>query len=173
MAFHPRVITDGGFQHGGPRPAAHAADAHAIGAGIFEVDGGEIGHAIGRDVVARVADFVEKLLFHAVRIDAPAGAGVLGDGERSVGLGFHDGIADVGQIRNVLPIHLAIAAGALRAAFDDVPGDGAGGQLVVIVGLPAESWIMGASARAVSVQRPAMTTSAPVASASASGNAPM
>ena len=39
---------------------------------------------------------------------------------------------------NVFPIHLAVAAGALRAAFDDVSGDGAGGELVPVVRFPFE-----------------------------------
>ncbi len=40
---------------------------------------------------------------------------------------------------NVLPVHLAIAAGALRAAFNNVSGNVAGSQLVPIVRPPAEA----------------------------------
>ena len=102
------------------------------------MNGGEIGDAIRRDVFARIAHFVEQLLFDRCDGDAPAGARVLGEAERPVGLGFDDRIADVGQIRNRFPIHLAISAGPLRAAFDGVPGDGAGREPVPIVGLPPE-----------------------------------
>ena len=56
----------------------------------------------------------------------------------AVGFGFDNRIADIGEVRNGLPIHLAISAGALRAAFHGVSGDGAGGEPVPIVGLPAE-----------------------------------
>ncbi len=70
---------------------------------------------------------------------AAAGACMLGDGEGAIGLGFDDGVADVRHVGNVLPIHLAVAAGTLRAAFDDVAGDRARREFVVIVGLPAEA----------------------------------
>jgi hypothetical protein len=103
------------------------------------VERGEVDHAIRGHVLARVADFVEELLLHTVGVDAPAGAGMFGHGERSVRLGFHDGVADVGQVRDVLPVHLTVAAGALRAALDDVSGDDARGELVIVLRPPAEA----------------------------------
>ena len=57
--FPARMITDGGLQHGRPRAAAHAAAAHAVGTGIFQAQRGEVGHAIGRHILARVAYLVE------------------------------------------------------------------------------------------------------------------
>ena len=33
---------------------------------------GEIGDAVGRDVILRIAEFVQQLLFHHVRVDPPA-----------------------------------------------------------------------------------------------------
>ena len=63
---------------------------------------------------------------------------MLGDYKRSIRLGFNDGITDVRHVRNVLPVHLTVAAGALRAAFHRVAGDGACGELVPLVRLPSE-----------------------------------
>ena len=91
------------------------------------MNAGEIRDAIGRDVATRVAKLIEKLLFHGVRMDAAAGARMFGDDEAAVGIGFDDWIADIGEIGNVQPIHLAVAARTLRAAFDDVSRDSAGG----------------------------------------------
>ncbi len=124
---------------GGRAPAADSAHAHAVGAGGRELDAGEIGDAIGRDVVFRIAQFVQKLLLDGVDAHASAGRFVFGDDESAIGLGFDDRIADVRHIGNALPIHLAIAAGALRAAFDDMSGDCARCKLVVLIGFPSEA----------------------------------
>ena len=51
--------------------------------------------------------------------------GVLGNDERSIGFRLHNRVTDVGHIRDGAPIHLAVTAGHLRSAFDDVSGDGA------------------------------------------------
>ena len=104
---------------------------------------------------------------------AAAGAGVLGDDEGAVGLGFDDRIADVRHVGNVLPIHLAVAAGTLRAAFDDVAGDGAGGELVLVVGLPAEAVDHGRQRERGIGGAAGDHHVGAGASASASGNAPM
>ena len=53
-------------------------------------------------------------------------------------LRFDDRIADVREIGNVLPVVEAVAAGALRAALDDVAGDDARREPVPVVGAPAE-----------------------------------
>ena len=63
---------------------------------------------------------------------------MLGDHEGASGLDFGDGIADRGVIRNRFPIGLAVAAGGLRAALDDVAGHHPAGQFVPIVEAPAE-----------------------------------
>ena len=64
------------------------------------------------------------------------------------------------------------AAGRLAAAFDDVAGEAAGGEPVVVVGAQPNSCISGPSVTALSTQRPVMTMSAPAASARAIGSAP-
>jgi hypothetical protein len=52
--------------------------------------------------------------------------------------GFDDRETDVREIGNVLPVELAVSARTLPAAFDDVPGDRAGGDPVPIFECPAE-----------------------------------
>ena len=86
----------------------------------------------------RVAEFVEKLFFNDVGVNASTGARVFGDSERAVGFHFDDGVADGGHVGNRLPVYLAVASGALRAAFDDVAGDRSRREFVPVVGLPAE-----------------------------------
>ena len=63
---------------------------------------------------------------------------MLHDDERPVSRRFDDGIADVGEIGNVPPVVQAVAAGALRAALDDVTGNDPGGEAIPIVAGPAE-----------------------------------
>ena len=112
--------------------------SNAIRAVVAEPDGGEIRNAIGRDVHARITELVKQLLFHDIGVDATARARMLGDHERSIGLGFNDGISDVRHIRDVGPIHLAVSSGALRAALDDMSGDGSGRQQIPVRLFPAE-----------------------------------
>ena len=62
---------------------------------------------------------------------------MFGDGEGAVGLDLGDGVADVAEARDLLK-ESVVAAAALRAALDDVPGGERAGQRVIIVALPAE-----------------------------------
>ena len=63
---------------------------------------------------------------------------VLHDVEAPVGAGFDNGIADVGQVGDPVPVVETVPAAALRSAFDDMPGDRARGDLIPRVGCPAE-----------------------------------
>src|SRR5262249_37025994 len=81
----------------------------------------------------------QELLFYRVDGDAPTGGGVFRDDETAIGLGLDDRVADVGQVGDGLPIDLAVAARALRAALDNVSGDRPGSELVELVRLPAEA----------------------------------
>src|SRR6185369_5961234 len=82
----------------------NAAEANAIWPGLIQVNRGEIGYAIGSDVLCRIADFIEQLLLDRSNRHTSAGARMFGDGERAVRLGFHNRIADVGQVGDSLPI---------------------------------------------------------------------
>ena len=64
---------------------------------------------------------------------------MLGDDERPIRLDLQDGIADVGQVGDALPIRLRIPSGALRAALDDVARHDAGREQVAIGFGPAEA----------------------------------
>src|ERR1044072_9921670 len=98
----------------------------------------EIRYHVRRDITFRIAHFIQKLLFDRRDIYPSAGAGMFGNDKFSVRRRLDDGKTDVGHIRYTLPFILAISARALRAAFDDVPGDGTGGNLVPVVKSPAE-----------------------------------
>ena len=119
------------------RIALGAGDAHLVRAGRFDRHPGEVTDHVGQGVALRVAHLVEDLLGHGGRGDQPAGARRLGDDERSVGVTLDHGIADVGPVGHVLPVGEQ-AAGGLGAAFDDVAGQGAGGEAVIVGVGPAE-----------------------------------
>src|SRR5437016_14016679 len=60
------------------------------------------------------------------------------DYERAVRLGFDDGITDAHIVGHGFPIHLAIAARALRATLNGVSGDDPGRKPVPIICLPSK-----------------------------------
>src|SRR5258708_19018273 len=64
---------------------------------------------------------------------------MLGGGEGAVRIGFDNWITDVREVGNSLPIHLAISAGALRAALHNMPGDCASRELIEFILLPTEA----------------------------------
>ncbi len=64
---------------------------------------------------------------------------MFGDNKSAVGRGFNDRETDVGEVGNAAPLVLAVAAGTLRAALNDVPGDCAGSDLVPIVRQPNQT----------------------------------
>ena len=120
------------------RTALDAGEAHAVLPRLRQADGREIGDAIGCDVGRGIPHLVHELLGDARHADAAAGVRVLGDLEAAVRMGFHDRVADVREVRDALPVHAAIAPAALGAALDGVARNGAGGELVPVVGAPAE-----------------------------------
>ncbi len=122
----------------GGRIAPGAADAHLVLPGLLQPDPGEIADHIGQQVGARIADLVQHLLQHRMHRDQPTGAFRLADDELAAGLDFDDGETHVGvALAHQLPVG-EVAAGALRAAFDDVARYRAGGELVVFVFFPTE-----------------------------------
>ncbi len=122
----------------GVRAALDAENAHAVRAGVFELNGREIGDNVGRDVGLRVAHFVEKLFFNGLDVHTPAGAVVLGYDELAARPGLDDRKADACHVRDRVPLELTVAARGLSAAFDDVAGDRSGRDEVPLVELPAE-----------------------------------
>src|SRR5262249_12597356 len=80
----------------------------------------------------------QELLGNGRHIHAAAGSRLLSNDERAIRLGFNDGIADAGEIGNGFPIRLTVSASTLRATFNHVTGNGAGGETVPLIDLPAE-----------------------------------
>jgi hypothetical protein len=116
--------------------ATNGADPHTIRPSIRQTNAGKIGHAIRRDVVPRIAQLVEQLLFHRIDHHSPARTSMLGHHEAAVGLGLHNRIPNICHVRNALPIHLAVAARTLCAALDDMSRDRSGRQLVELFRSP-------------------------------------
>ncbi|CRQ82760.1 hypothetical protein PAERUG_E16_London_17_VIM_2_04_14_02801 [Pseudomonas aeruginosa] len=121
----------------GGRQAARAFHRDPVGSDLAQAHLGEVADHVGQQVGAWVADLVEHLFADAQFADQATGAGRLGHHEAPVGLDLDDGETDVLVVRHLLPVG-EIAACALRAAFDDVPGEGGLGQSVVVVPGPAE-----------------------------------
>ena len=105
------------------RFAFDAGDSHPVLARLCELNRREVGDTIGRDVLVRIAHFVYELLRDRGNVDPAARGGMLDEIERAIGSRFDDGITDVGHVRDALPVLEAVAAAALRAAFDDVSRD--------------------------------------------------
>ena len=122
------------------RLALHAGDAYAVLAVLGELDAVEEHGGVGAEVPLGL-DLVDELRGDGVEGDGSAGAGVLGDDRRSVGVQLGDGEPE--RLRPLLrgqrPEAREVAAGGVGAALDDVPGDHRAGDLVVgrPVGLPA------------------------------------
>src|SRR5262249_12850394 len=118
--------------------ALNSREPNAIFSFLRDLNSGEVGDAIRRDVGSRIADLIEQLLGDTGYIYAAAGPRMLGDHETAVWYRLNDGITDPGEVGNGLPVSLAIAARALRAALDDMARDSAYGEAVPVVGLPTK-----------------------------------
>jgi hypothetical protein len=121
----------------GGRESARTTHFDAVGAGLGQRHAGEVAHHVGQDVGTRIADLVEHLLAHGRGAHQPAGARWLGDDEAAVSAALGDRKAHVVPAGHALPVGV-VAAGGLRAAFDQVPGQAALRELVEVVGRPAE-----------------------------------
>ena len=119
------------------RLAARARAAHAVAPSSTSRDGVEARDHVGVEV-ARAVDLVEQLRRDGADVDAPAGAGVLGDDERAVLVHLGDGEAQRPRPVDLLE-EAVVAAGRLRAALDDVAGGDGAGQAIPVVALPAEA----------------------------------
>src|SRR5580765_3745257 len=105
---------------------------------LFKLYRCEVGNSIRSYVVSRIADLIQQLLGHSSHIHAAASAGMLGNNKRAIVLSFDDWITNVGKVGNALPIRLAVPARALRATLNHMPRNGACGNVVPVIGFPAE-----------------------------------
>ena len=129
------AIEPGGaaFVGGGGRHAARTGHAHAVRTDLLERHLREIADHVRQQVGARIADLVEQLLADRVRRDETARSFRLGDDEAAVGLALDDREPHVLVARHRRPVG-EVAAGALRAALDDVAGERALREPIVVVG---------------------------------------
>ena len=152
--------------------AAHAAQLHAVGAELLHRGLGDVGHHVGRQVGRRVVYLVQQLFLDGVLVDAPAGAGRLGDDAVAIGIDLGDRVTEVRQAGDVLVAGVGVVATRdLRAAFEQVPGHRGTRQPVPVVVRPAEMRKRRAN-RQRRVGDAAGTISAPASKASAMASAP-
>ena len=119
-------VSRGDFVAIGGRSAARAFDEHAMRTRLAFLRHrhlSEIAHHVRQDVGRRITDFVEHLLGDDSGRDETAGARGFGNDEGAVGVTFDNRVTDIGPIRHALPIGEEATRG-LRAAFDDVAGQG-------------------------------------------------
>jgi len=121
----------------GRRPASDAADAHPVGADLFQLHGAEVAADVGHEVGLRIAHLVDQLLRDRPARDQSAGAGSLGDHEGPVRTALGDRVADAVPCGYGAPVGEGAAA-HLRAALQQVPRERAGSEQVVGIGRPAE-----------------------------------
>ncbi len=144
--------------------AADAENLHAVVAVIgSRLNGREIRDHIRRDIAVRVAHFVEKLFFDRLNIYASAGAGMLGNDKLTVWAKPRRS----GNRRSPGPEYSANRTGnfrpSLRAAFDNMPGDGSRRDPVPIVETPSRIHASAARASArYRSSRPPTTICAPL-----------
>ena len=131
------VISGAGLQRRGGRQAARAADPDPVRTALFEPHMREIAGHIGNEIGLRVADFIQHLFGHGADADQAAGAFGLGDDQRAIAGAFGNRAADTVPAGHIAPIGEG-AAGRLRPAFDQVPGQRAGSQKIEIARPPAE-----------------------------------
>ena len=128
-----------GLERGRAGMAAHARQAHPVGAHGLHHGGADVGHHIGRDVSGRVMHFIEQLLFDRALVHQPAGAIGLADHAAAVGLNLRNRKAHVVQPRHIFHARVGkVTTADLRAAFQQMAGHGAAGQRVPLLAAPAE-----------------------------------
>ena len=129
--------SDRGDRHLGRRRwrrAADPADLDAVVAEVGQLCGVEVGDHVGVQV-GGLADLVEQLRLDGVLGDGATGSRVLRDHRGAVGGDLRDGeprLLEVGDAAEAGEV----AAGGLRAAFDDMSGAHRAGEGVVVVGGP-------------------------------------
>ena len=142
----PVAIGPGGADFVARRCAApaRAGYADAILIELLQANPGEIADHVRQPIGRGIADLVEHLLAHAAHADGPARRRGLGDHEVAIGGDFRHGIARLWKtLDHLFPIR-EVAARRLRAALQNVPGEAALRQPLVIVGGPAEGVHAGA-----------------------------
>src|SRR4029077_15969327 len=109
--------------------------AYPVGSIRGECDGVETGHHVGTEITWCV-DLVQELCGDRLDGDRSARALMFGDDARAVGA--HLGDWKPGMAHVVLGEEAVVAARRLRAAFEDVSGDGRTGERIPVVALPSE-----------------------------------
>jgi hypothetical protein len=119
------------------RTALGLADSDPLFADLFDLETGKVTDHIGQHIGLRITDLVKDLFADGGAGHQTARALWLGNDEGAIGGAFDNRIANMGPVRHALPIGKEPARG-LRPALDDVTGQGAARQLIIVAGLPAK-----------------------------------
>src|SRR5205807_1044827 len=133
-----RRIADGNFQELGCRSALDSINANTVPPFVLETHGSEIRNAIRRNVLARITHLINQLFFDSGNNYPAAGAFMFRNNKGAIGRCFDNWKTYSCEIGDAAPLVLAVSAGSLRAAFDNMAGDGAGSQPIPIVYGPAK-----------------------------------
>src|SRR5262245_3707830 len=111
----------------------------AIRAYLLEPDVGDVDNAIGSDVVRRIVNLIEQLLAAGRNIDATPIDVELADRDAAVRRDVGKGIAEAGQILDLLlPRVGKTAAVDLRGALEEMAGHKTGSQKLPIIVAPPQ-----------------------------------
>src|SRR6185295_6099645 len=86
------------FVEFGRGESGNTRESNAVRSRLFEMNACEIGDTIRRYVLARISHFIQELFLDSRDCYPSAGAFVLGDYERAVGIRFDHRIADVRRV---------------------------------------------------------------------------
>src|SRR4029078_7737298 len=131
-------VADRHFVRIGSGLSFYSGDSNYIGTGLLKLNRREVPYTIRRDIPFPFAHLVHQLLYYSGIGDSASGARVFGDRECPVFACFNDWVTNVPEIGYRLPIALAVSAGALCPAFDDVTGDRTSGESIPVIRRPFE-----------------------------------
>src|SRR5947209_9591585 len=96
-------------------------EPNSIGTGLRQLNRSKIDNHLRRDVAAGVADLVEQLFDRTGNRNTAARIRVFCYYKATVRLRFDDGVADICEVGDALPIGLTVSSRALRATLDHMP----------------------------------------------------
>src|SRR5699024_3069280 len=135
--FPAFVITHAQLDGIGTGLALDTAHSHPVGTGLGQGGVADVYIDVRGPIVGGVVDLIEELFLDALLTDDAAAVGRLGD-VKGVGGEFGNGKTQFVHAGNAAPVVHIVAPGPLAAALQKVAGHDAAGQIVPVVGSPAQ-----------------------------------
>src|SRR3990172_2998940 len=98
----------------------HPGHPHHVLPDVLQLEAGEIGDAIGHEVVLRVMGLVHQVMLDSPRVYHATGAGGLGNDGCPVLVHLRNGMSDAPGLRHISP-HATNASSHRLGALDNVP----------------------------------------------------